>query len=208
MSKNPQVKTLHAYSRKELPISEKLKGIVSTDSSSWPKQYPSGVDLFISGLATTRNVAGSFENQKKIDYDLNLELAKAAKEAGTKSYVLISSQGANSSSMFAYMKMKGQLEDAVQALGFDHVVLVRPGMIVGQRTHGSAGYAESAIKNLANCAGSLSNRLKDPWAQDAETIAKAAVRAGLDCVEGKEKEKVRILNQSDIVRLGRTEWKD
>ena len=39
-------------------------------------------------------------------------------------------------------------------------------------------------------------------------LAKAAVRARLDCIEGKEQEKVRILGQSDIVRLGRTEWKD
>lgn len=50
--------------------------------------------------------------------------------------------------------------------------------------------------------------LKDFWAQDADVVAKAAVRAGLDAVEGKEKEKFRILTQADIVRLGRTEWKE
>lgn len=64
------------------------------------------------------------------------------------------------------------------------------------------------LRKIANVFGAVSgNRLKDFWAQDAEVVAKAAVRAGLDAVEGKEKEKFRILWQSDIIRLGRTEWK-
>ena len=82
-----------------------LKPLLSSETASWPQQYPSGADVFISGLGTTRAAAGGFENQRKIDFDLNLELAKAAKESGTKSYVLISSGGASSSSPFGYAKM-------------------------------------------------------------------------------------------------------
>ncbi|KAK3711490.1 Protein fmp52, mitochondrial [Vermiconidia calcicola] len=198
---------MFAYSRKELPMSEKLKTLRSEDTASWPKQYPSGAELFISALGTTREQAGSFENQRKIDYDLNLELAKAAKEAGTKAYVLVSSGGSSSSSMFGYMKMKGELEDAVKNLGFEHCVFLRPGLLVGARN--DTRMAEAAMRSVANVAGSVSgNRLKDFWAQDADVVAKAAVRAGLDCIEGKEKEKIRVLEQADIVRLGRTEWKE
>ena len=205
---NPQVKTIYAFSRKELPISEKLKPLLAKDSASWPSQYPTGADIFMSGLGTTRAAAGGFENQRKIDYDLNLELAKAAKEAGTKSYVLISSAGSSSSSSFGYPKMKGQLEDAVKALDFEHCIILRPGLIVGVRETQHHGAAEVVLRKMANAAGSVSgDRLKDFWAQDADVIAKAAVRAGLDCIEGKEKEKFRILTQADIVRLGRTEWK-
>ena len=137
---------------------------------------------------------------------MNLDLAKAAKEAGTKAYVLISSSGASSSSLMGYPKMKGQLEDAVKALDFDHVIVLRPGLIVGARDETRT--AELVLRKLAAAAGSLSNGLKDFWAQDAEVIAKAAVRAGLDCIDGKETEKFKILGQADIVRLGRTEWKD
>lgn len=120
---------IYAYSRKELPISEKLKPLVSKDSSSWPRQYPSGAEIFFSGLGTTRAAAGGFENQKKIDLDLNMELAKAAKDAGTKHYVLISSSGANSSSISGYMQMKGELEDAVKALDFENCIVLRPGLV-------------------------------------------------------------------------------
>lgn len=75
--------------------------------------------MFISALGTTRAAAGGFENQKKIDYDLNLALAQEAKAKGTKVYVLISSSGANAQSMLGYPKMKGELEDAVSGLGFE-----------------------------------------------------------------------------------------
>lgn len=183
----------------------KVTPIVSKESAEWPKQYPAGAELFISALGTTRANAGSFENQKKIDYDLNLELAKAAKASGTKVYVLISSAGADSGSMFGYTKMKGELEDAIKAIDFAHVVIVRPGLIVGQRTESRA--AELVLRMIAGLAGSVSGKLKDPWAQDDVVIARAAVRAGLDCLGGEEKEKVRVLAQSDIVRLGRTAWK-
>jgi uncharacterized protein YbjT (DUF2867 family) len=114
-----KVNKISAYARKELPSDAKLTAIVSKDTSTWPSQFPQGPDLFISALGTTRAAAGGFENQKKIDYDLNLELAQAAKAAGTKVYVLISSSGASSSSMLAYAKMKGELDDAVSALGFE-----------------------------------------------------------------------------------------
>jgi len=167
--------------------------MISTDISTWATQFPQGTEVFISGLGTTRGTAGGFDNQYKIDHDANLDLAKAAKAAGTKSYVLISSQGANSQSMLGYPKMKGQLEDEVQALGFDHVVLVRPGLIVGERASHDSRAMEYVARRTAMFAGSVSNKLKDSWAQDAEVIARAAVRASIDCIEGKQKEKLRIL---------------
>ena len=206
LSKTPGCKTIVAYSRKELPLSEKSRPIISKDSSDWPSKYPQEADLFISALGTSRARAGGFDNQRKIDYDFNLELAKAAKAAGTKVYTLISSSGADSSSMFGYMKMKGELEDAVKALDFDRCIIVRPGLIVGPREN--PGLAEFGLKKIAGLADSLSPKLKDFWAQDAETIGKAAVKAGLDAVEGKEMAKFTILAQADIVRLGKTEWKD
>lgn len=201
-----EISSIHAFARKEVPSNPKVNAITSTDSTAWPTQFPANSPLFISALGTTRANAGGFDEQRAIDHDLNLELAKAAKAAGTKSYVLISSSGADSQSMMGYTKMKGELEEAVQALGFEHTVIVRPGLIVGDRQETRT--AEMIFRKIAGFAGSVSgNRLKDFWAQDADVIAKAAIRAGLDCVEGKA-EKVWVLGQADVVRLGRTEWSD
>ncbi|CAK4033972.1 NAD dependent epimerase dehydratase family [Lecanosticta acicola] len=201
------VKHIYTFSRKALPGDAKVTPIVSKDATEWTSQYPSGSQLFISALGTTRGNAGGFENQRKIDYDLNLAMAKAARESGSKVYVLISSSGANSKSSMGYLKMKGELEEAVQELGFENVVIVRPGVIVGNRQE--SRIAEAVLRNVARFAGSVSGgMLKDSWAQDDVVIARAAVRAGLDAVEGKVSDKSRILGQGDIVRLGRTEWKD
>lgn len=125
--------------------------------------------------------------------------------------------------------MKGELEDSVKALGFKHVVIIRPGLIVGDRKDSRP--AEFAMRKVAAFMGAVSgNRLKDFWAQgmsfggifrhgegsfadddcvvsDDDVIAKAAVNAGLKCINGEVKEAVWEIGQADIVRLGRTEWK-
>ena len=48
--------------------------------------------------------------------------------------------------------------------------------------------------------------LKDWWAQDAEVIGRAAVSSGLKALE-RGAPKVWDIGQSEIVKLGRTEWK-
>lgn len=103
--------------------------------------------------------------------------------------------------------MKGQLEEDVKALGFEHTIILRPGLIVGEREDSRP--LEFGIRKLAGVMGKVG--LKDFWAQDASVIARAAVKASLDVqekkVEGVEKSVV-LLGQGDIVRLGRTEWKE
>jgi len=163
--------------------------------------------MFISALGTTKAQAGSLEAQRAVDYDLNLALARAAKDAGVKVYVLISVNGASTSSMFPYTKMKGELEDAVKQLGFPHTVIVRPGLITGGKRSDSRP-AEAVARGIASGLGMVSKHwLVDSWAQDADVIGKAAISAGTRCAEGKEEEGVWGLNQADIIRLGRTERK-
>ncbi|KAF2494442.1 hypothetical protein BU16DRAFT_463045 [Lophium mytilinum] len=205
---SPSTTTVSAFTRRDLPHSSspKLHPLQSTSTDAWLSLFPPNAHLFLSGLGTSKAAAGSFENQYKIDHDLNLALATAARAAGVSTYVLISAAGASSASRFAYPKMKGELEEAVTALGFKHTVIVRPGMISGARE--SAGVAEVVLRGVANGLGRVWNGLKDPWAQDPVVIARAAVSAGLECVEGKHGEGVWVVGMGDIVRLGRTEWKE
>lgn len=128
-------------------------------------------------------------------------MAKAAKDAGVETYVLISSGGASSTSMMAYPKMKGELEDAVKALEFKHTVILRPGLIVGDRNESRP--TEAALRGIAKGLRSLTPALTNFWAQDASVIARAAVNAGVQCVEGKKEAGVWELGQGDIVSLGK-----
>ncbi|KAI9835951.1 MAG: hypothetical protein M1819_001849 [Sarea resinae] len=211
---HPGITTIPVFSRRTLTESDpycKLRPVINTDTTQWistlSKINPPP-HMFISALGTTRAIAGGLENQRKVDYDLNLDLARAAKKAGARVYVLISSASSSSSSRVPYSKMKGELEEAVQELGFQHTVLVRPGLIVGGREDSRP--PEAFMRFVARFAGAVSGSyLKDGWAQDADVIAKAAVHAGLLCLEGKAPEgKTWIVGQADVVRLGRTEWVD
>ncbi|KAF2239598.1 hypothetical protein EV356DRAFT_499786 [Viridothelium virens] len=209
----PSISTVHAFSRKPLSASDpssKLHPIPEPDSSKWPSLYPASTTLFLSALGTTRAAAGGFANQRKIDHDLNVSLAHAASTSGgVSTYVLISSSGASASSPIGYARMKGETEVAVSELGFEHVVILRPGLIAGERKESRP--AEMVVRKVAAGLGRIHAALKDGWAQDAEVIARAAVRAGEMCVRGEKPEgvgKVWVLGQADIVRLGRTEWKE
>ncbi|KAF1359257.1 NAD dependent epimerase/dehydratase family protein-like protein [Lizonia empirigonia] len=203
---HPSFSSVYAYARRDLPnptATTKLSPLTSTDTSTWTGMFPreSKPRIFFSGLGTTKAQAGSLEAQRKIDYDLNLDLAKAAKEAGVDTYVLISAGSANAQSSFPYMQMKGQLEDDVKALGFKHTVIVRPGLILGGREDSRP--AEFAIQSVAKLFKAVTPKLTDFWAQDAATIAKAAINAGLQCLDGKREEGAWVLGQVEINALGK-----
>ncbi|MCJ1395650.1 Protein fmp52, mitochondrial [Xylographa bjoerkii] len=206
----PSHPSIQALGRRSLPSTAPLlTPHISSDTSTWPttlsKLSPTP-SIFLSALGTTRGIAGSFEAQRAIDYDLNLSLAKAAKESGVKVYVLISSAMVSSSSSVPYSKMKGELEDEVKKLDFPYTVILKPGLLVGSREDSRPG--EAIARAIASGLSKLSNGwLTDSFAQDADVVAKAAVNAGMQCLEGKRAEKLWIVGQSDIVKLGKNEWK-
>jgi len=205
----PSIKVVHALARRQ-PTSpdQKLDAIIEPESSKWPSRISAiqpTPSVFFSALGTTKALAGGVDKQREIDYDLNLALAKTAKEAGINTYVLISVVGATPGASNAYSRMKGDLEEAVKKLEFPHLVILRPGLIVGSRKDSRP--PEAFARGVATLLGGISGGwLKDPWAQDADVIAKAAVASGLNAVE-EETPKVRELGGHDIIRLGRTEWK-
>lgn len=198
------ISSIHAFARGKLSANAKLEVISNADSSDWPNHFPLTCSVFISALGTNARKAGGFANQRKIDYDLNLALAKAAKAQGVRIYVLFSTAGANVDSIIPYAKMRGELDEAIKAVDFEHTIILRPGLLVGTRSDSRPG--EYAGRRMATFLGWISgDRLKDPWAQDADVVAKAALSAALEALEGKNTEKMRLLSQSDIIRLGRTE---
>lgn len=101
--------------------------------------------------------------------------------------------------------MKAETEAAVRDLGFEHVVILRPGLLVGKRQETRS--AEGLLQGIARGLGALSQAYgKDWWAQDAEVVARAAVVAGVECVRGRREKGVWLVEQADIVRMGREEW--
>lgn len=101
--------------------------------------------------------------------------------------------------------MKAELEEAVKELGFPHTVILKPGLLMGERNDSRP--AEAVVRFVAKGMKKIGGAaLTDWWAQDADVIAKAAASAGLACAGGKREKGLWVLEQSEIVRLGRKEW--
>ena len=76
--------------------------------------------------------AGSKAAQEKIDLRLPLTLAAIAKKADVKNFLCVSAQGADSHSPFFYNRLKGQLEEGLDMMGFETLTLVRPSLLLGK----------------------------------------------------------------------------
>lgn len=116
--------------RKDITLSHpKLeKHIVDFEKLENWKEFISG-DVLFSALGTTLKLAGSKENQYKIDFTYQYTTAKIAAENGVKSLVLVSAYGANPKSNIFYSRMKGELEEAIKKLNFEKVHIFKPGIL-------------------------------------------------------------------------------
>ncbi len=91
-----------------------------------------GDDLFCA-LGTTLAKAGSKEAQYKIDCLYPFEIGQIARQNGVRQYLLVSSVGANANASGFYLKTKGELEEKIRALNFEHFVSARPSFLLGER---------------------------------------------------------------------------
>lgn len=92
-----------------------------------------GDDLFCA-LGTTLQKAGSKEAQYRIDCTYPYEIGKLAKQNGARQYLLVSSVGADAASSGFYLKTKGELEEKIRQLEFEHFVSARPSFLLGDRS--------------------------------------------------------------------------
>lgn len=90
-------------------------------------------DVLFSALGTTLKQAGGKKNQYEVDFQFNLDFAKKAKENGIENYILVSSVGANSKSKIFYARIKGELDEAVEKIGFKNLAILRPSSLSGER---------------------------------------------------------------------------
>jgi uncharacterized protein YbjT (DUF2867 family) len=157
----PSVKTIS----RRLPNAQspKLQALEEGDTSKWGGMISSlspKPSVVFNAVGTTRATAGGIQNQWKIDHDLCIENAKAAKEAGVTTYVFISSAGTRGffSGYVPYSKMKIGVEDAIKELDFEHAIIVRPGMILGRETP-KAPFLQTIFENVNKLGQGIQDRL-------------------------------------------------
>lgn len=84
-------------------------------------------------LGTTIKVAGSRSKFKRVDLDYPLKLARETRAKGSKVFMVISAMGANPKSFVFYNRVKGEMEQSVNAIDFDSVGIFRPSLLLGDR---------------------------------------------------------------------------
>ena len=129
-------------------------------------------DVLFSCLGTTIKAAGSQNAQWKVDYTYQYEAAKAARNNGVGKLVLVSSVGASSKSKIFYSRMKGQLDEDVQKLGFPGCFILRPPSLIRKGSDRFGEKAGVAILKALNAIGLMRSWKPMP----TEEVAAAMIR--------------------------------
>ncbi len=148
-------------------------------------------------LGTTLRQAGSHQAFRAVDFDAVLGFARAAQAAGATRLGVVSALGASPRALGFYSSVKGQMEAAVAALGFAHLVVARPSLLLGDR---------DALGQPQRLAEGLALRLGAPLAPllpaRVRPIAARTVARGMIAALREQRPGVRIVESGELQRLG------
>ena len=152
------------------------------DRADWFK-----VDVVFSALGTTIAKAGSQAAFRRVDLEYPLAIAKLARAQGARHFLFVSALGADARSFFFYNRVKGELEEAIRALGYPSVTIARPSMLLGERKE--YRFAEELGKKFIRL-------MPEAWAG----VQASQVAAGLVKAAREDKPGVRILDNRELRR--------
>jgi uncharacterized protein YbjT (DUF2867 family) len=90
-------------------------------------------DAVFCALGTTIARAGSEEAFRKVDQGAVVHLARAARAAGARQFLVVSSLGADPKSSTFYLRVKGEMEKELRSLRFEGLQIFRPSLLLGER---------------------------------------------------------------------------
>ena len=96
-------------------------------------RFPSA-DIAICALGTTIRQAGSQAAFRAIDEEAVVSFAAAAKAAKVDHFLVVTAVGANPNASVFYSRMKGTAGQRLVEIGFRRLDIIRPGLLLGNRT--------------------------------------------------------------------------
>ncbi len=120
--------------RRVLPLADpKLSQVMIDFAASDAFDGLPSPDVAFCCLGTTIGKAGSQEAFRAVDHTAVLAFARAAHRAGARTFVYVSSMGADPRSRIFYSRVKGEVEAAVAGIGFASACALRPSILDGPR---------------------------------------------------------------------------
>ncbi|MFB8377023.1 oxidoreductase [Paenibacillus taichungensis] len=141
------------------------------------------VDDLYCCLGTTIKKAGSQENFRHVDLHYPVKAAILAKEHGASQMLVISSIGADAGSRVFYSRTKGEMEEALSAIGFRSLHIFRPSLILGDRKEKRLG-EQLAAHAMTFLDRWMKGRVDKYRAIQASTIARAMMNIALVQTKG------------------------
>lgn len=123
------------------------------DINDFKNKLGKGDCIFCCIGTTMKKVKGDKTAYREIDHDIAVHAAELGKEAGFKTYLLVSSVGANANSNNFYLKLKGETEMDVTAVNLHSVYIFRPSFLLGDRNEVRLG--EALSKGIFKAASKL-----------------------------------------------------
>lgn len=135
LNADPQVATIELLQRRE--VAEwadwpKLNLRLVADLAQAPR-LPTVDQAFIA-LGSTQQQAGSPAAFRRVDLDMVVAVASSLRLAGCPALAVVSALGANPEARLLYPRTKGEMEQAVERLGFARLVIARPSLLAGDRS--------------------------------------------------------------------------
>jgi len=133
---DPYFDTVRILIRRPIDITHpKLeKKIIDFNDSDSLLVALSNSDVVFCSIGTTqKKVKGDKDAYRKIDFDIPVKLARFCKMTSCEKFILVSSIGANSKSNRFYLRLKGEVEDAIKELGLRSLHIIRPSLLLGDR---------------------------------------------------------------------------
>lgn len=188
---SPDYGEVRALTRKSLNIRHPKLAEIIFDFDSPDKAAVKADDIFCC-LGTTIKKAGSQEAFRKVDLEYPLKIASIAKINGAEKYLIVSSMGADSKSVFFYNRVKGEVQDKLASFNFDSLHILQPSLLLGEREERRLG--EKVGEVLAKLLGPLmSGSLKKYKAIDSAKVARAMV-----VLAQKQEKGIFIHNSADL----------
>ncbi|MEJ0099664.1 MAG: NAD(P)H-binding protein [Pseudomonadota bacterium] len=127
-------------------------------------------------LGAAQGPRATSEELRRVDLQLALAFARAARAAGATRLVLVSAAGADPRARGDFLRTKGELEVALRELKYPALDIVQPGAVVGERpTGGAVDTLRAVVAPLVNLA--LQGKLAESrWISGAD-LALAMVAA-------------------------------
>lgn len=127
-----------ARRRIDLPPGARMEFFVA-DTANWGETIAAlKPHVVVNALGTTWRKAGQDEAAfRAVDERLVLDVARAAKDAGVRQFISLSSVGADLASRHIYLRVKGEVEQALAKLRFGRLDVLRPGLLRGDRIEDS-----------------------------------------------------------------------